>query len=575
MADIVKTIIGQPAVLLLCLGLVLVLLGILGRSLVLVLLGILGRPPLASVPFTFGPVQRGAVAAIGLVLASTGFILLLPVPVPEHFVIIGGTVIDKGSGVPVPDAIVEAYDDHKFLLGGGFIAAPPNPARTDNLGTFYLNYSKDDEGKYVQLRVRKESFTTFSLNVPVKAGAAALTLQLVHAGADHTTDTQVAARLPLSGAALDFSPLRSGQLVVWLSSRPENYSSTIATSFSRDFPAGKLIEREIPPENFVSDVWAPPADQPAPDIAFIDNYAQLKPLLEAKTVWMVWGEPRFSTSGWWVIFKNTKHLGEAQAFSRWLSRAPEWQPSAKNISISTEAKQTVQNASIAALHDLIASDQAALEALLDKDAARSRPWEADLVAAVSDVQPILTFGNSRIAFVLLAVVASGDDFYGMRHMIFIFRNQGVGWRILYMLPDAQMPNAEGVRGIEANPPLLRTFDSLIVSDRADSWQAAAVLVDPPDRAKVPRFPKLPNIAWRSEATADVAFIVESQFANSGDEANWSESWLIFADLSLTIQPFQEQAPFGVGAQPHRWRIWTLDPSGAIFLSPWRTLIYTN
>jgi hypothetical protein len=276
-----------------------------------------------------------------------------------------------------------------------------------------------------------------------------------------------------------------------------------------------------------------------------------------------------------VIFKDTKHLAQAQAFVRWLNRAQGWQPRAKNNSISTEAIQGVQKTSIAALHDMMSGAQARLEALLDKDAARSGPEETDLSGKVSDVQPILTFGNSRIAFVLLAMVASGDDFYGMRHMIFILRNQGADWRILYLEPNAQMPEVEGGQGIDANPLLLSAFDSRIVSDRAEPPPPAAMLVDPPDRAVLPRFPKRPDIAWRSAAPADAAFIVESQFADSGDEANWSVSNLTFAEVSRAAQPFKEQAPFGVGAQPHRWRIWTLGRSGAVSVTPWRTLIYSN
>lgn len=212
-----------------------------------------------------------------------------------------------------------------------------------------------------------------------------------------------------------------------------------------------------------------------------------------------------------MIFKNTKHLAQAQAFARWLNRAPGWQPRAKNISISEDSIRTVQKASIAALHAWIGSDQAALEALFDPEAARSRPAPPAPGAAINDVQPILTFGNSRIAFVLLAVVASGDDFYGMRHMIFLFREQGSGWRILFLSTDARMPDAEGVQGIEANPTLLRTFDSLITNDSASRPPPPAVLLDPPDRAELPRFPQRPDIASRSDATADATFIVESQF----------------------------------------------------------------
>jgi hypothetical protein len=543
LSDIVKALVGSPPALLLCVGLVLMLLGILGRS------------PLPSVRFVLGRSQRIVVAAIGLALGGTGFTLLLPEP--AHFAI-GGKVLETAGGAPVPDAMVEAHDDATS-------DKPNNLAHTDDSGMFYLNYGKDDEGRYVRLKAVKENFEPRTHYVLIKRRQDPLTFNLARTAA---------AGVPQSEAALDFAPLRSGQIVVWLSAQPSNYSSAIATSFAKDFSTSKLVEREIPRESFVSRVKAKTADEPAPDIAFIDNYAQLEPLTNAETVWLAWGEPRFATHGWWLIFKDTKHLAQAQAFVRWLVRAPGWQPRAKNTSIPTEAIQVVQNTSIAALHAVMSGDQLGLEALLDRDAARSRPARADPSAQIKDVQPILTFGNSRIAFVLLAVIASGDSFYGMPHMIFILRNQGTGWRILQIETNVQMPDAEGVQGIDANPPLLRAFDSRIVGDRAEQLPAA-VLVDPPDRAVLSRFPEPPDISWQSEARADAYFIVESQFANRGDEANWSESNLTFAETSRATQPFKQRAPFGVGAQPHRWRIWTLGRSGAVSVSLWRILIYRN
>lgn len=553
MTDIVKAIIESPPVLLLCLGLAIALLAILGRS------------PLPSVPFDLGRTQRILVAAIGLALASTGFLFLLPKP--AQFAI-GGKVLEMASGAPVADAVVEAHDDATS-------DKPSNVAHTDDQGMFYLNYGKDDEGRYIRLKVLKENFAASTRYVFITPRPAALSFNLMRADDTSTPGASTLARVR-SEPALDFSPLRSGQIVVWVSAQPSYYSSAIATSFAKDFPNGKLVERKVQRESFVSQVQAKPADVPAPDIAFIDNYEQLKPLLDANIVWVAWGESRFATRGWWVIFKDTKHLAQAHAFVRWLNRAPGWQPRAKNNSISSEAIQTVQETSIAALHHMMSGDQAGLEALLDKDAAPSRSVQTDPSTQVSDIQPILTFGNSRIAFVLLAVVASGDNFYGMRHMVFILRKQGAGWRILYLAPDVQ-PNTEGapLQGIDANTLLLHTFDSHIISDRAEPPPPAAVLVDPPDRAVLPRFPEPPDIAWRSAAPADAAFIVESQFAGTDDEANWSESNLTFAEVSRAAQPFKERAPFGVGAQPHRWRIWTLGRSGAISLTPWRTLIYSN
>jgi hypothetical protein len=274
-----------------------------------------------------------------------------------------------------------------------------------------------------------------------------------------------------------------------------------------------------------------------------------------------------------VIFKDTKHLAGAKAFVRWLNRAPDWQPRATTGALSKQASETVQKASIAALHAMMSGDQAGLEILLDRDAARRRLLPIDSNFRLSNVTPILTFGTARIAFVILSAVGSGDTFYGMRQMIFILRNQGDGWRILQMDPNASVPIVSGSR--EILPPLLRAFDGRIVPERAEPRPPSVVLVNPPDRAILSRWPERPVIAWQSEALPDSTFIVESQFWDPGDEGNWSVSHLTFADISRGDQPFRQRAPFGVGMQPHRWRIWTLVPSGAVSVSSWRTVLFSN
>jgi hypothetical protein len=270
LGDIGKAVVESPPALLLCLGLVLVLLGILGRS------------PLPSVRFVLGHTQRIVVAAIGLALAGTGFVLLLPKP--AHFAI-GGKVLDMASGAPVADAMVEAHDDATS-------DKPNNLARSDDHGTFRLNYSRDDDGRYVRLKVVKENFAASTLYALIKSRPAALTFRLTKSGGNGTPDSNATGGVPRSEAALDFTPLRSGPIEVWVSAQPSYYSSAIAASFARDFSTGKLVERQIPRESFISQVNAKPADEPGRDIAFIDNYSQLEPLLQAKTVWMAWGESR-------------------------------------------------------------------------------------------------------------------------------------------------------------------------------------------------------------------------------------------------------------------------------------------
>lgn len=55
---------------------------------------------------------------------------------------------------------------------------------------------------------------------------------------------------------------------------------------------GKLVERQILSDDFV-DAVAKASGDDKPDMAFIDNYRQLKPILDSKTAWQVWGLSRF------------------------------------------------------------------------------------------------------------------------------------------------------------------------------------------------------------------------------------------------------------------------------------------
>ena len=380
----------------------------------------------------------------------------------------------------------------------------------------------------------------------------------------------------------DFGALRSGEVVVWISTTLLN-PGDFRTSFPQDFPNAKLLVREVAPETFVSEVERP--QTVPPDVAFIDNYQQLGPLIRTNSVWLAWGLSRFSNRGWWVIFKDTQHLAQSQAFIRWLAGAPGW-PRAVDNSIPADTAKIVQEASISALHAIVDGDRPALEALLDADAARSRPgtlapapgrpFQPPLdYAAVSDIRPIRIFGNSRIALVLVNAIASGEDFYGPRQMLFLFRNQGSGWRILYIDPNATTPFATRQDKTADTVPLLGAFEARVVGDQAEAPPPLAVLVDPPDHAVLPRFPERPEIAWRSEAPDTASFIVEWQFSQPGVEGDWSISTLVFVEAPRTTQPFRQRAPFGVGAQPHRWRVWTLGRSGAVSVSSWRTLCYSN
>jgi hypothetical protein len=366
---------------------------------------------------------------------------------------------------------------------------------------------------------------------------------------------------------IDFAPLYKGAMNLWISSQSKNFPSQVVQEFHRDFPAFNLRDERVSPDAFSGAVSENAKDESHPDVAFIDNYRELHRLIAAKAVWLPWGRDRFRAIGWWVIFKDAKHIDQARAFFRWLSRSPHWHPMrVKRTTLSAEQIQAIQWTSSEASHRMLAGDTAALDLLLDKDAVRFRLAPADKGFELVDVKPILTFGSAETAFVILAAVGSGDEFYGVRYQAFILRNDSGDWRVLYFAENEDLGPGE---------ELFHTFDEKMTSDRKSPPPPKADLVSPPDKARLPRFPTRPTIEWTVVSSTGLSFIVESEFGQPGVEESWSKSALWFVEVPGNHQTFATTAPFGVGMQPHRWRIWTLNPSGGISISDWREIDFTN
>jgi hypothetical protein len=426
--------------------------------------------------------------------------------------------------------------------------------------------------KEIAYKLRRRAIAAFGA-----AGAAVILLiisgvmwrksELAGAAAKHNfADAAIYKALFEWQAVIDMTPLYKGEMNLWISSRPEQFSSQIVQEFHQDFPAFNLRDKSFSPDAFSGAISENAKDESYPDIAFIGNYRELEPLIAAKAVWQNWGQTgRFDANGWWVIFRDAKHVDQARAFFRWLSQSPHWHPMrVKNTALSEAQIQVIQRISSQALHRTLAGDTAGLEVLLDKDAARFRLAPAHESFEPVDVKPLLTFGNAQTAFVLVAALRSGDELYGVSHWAFILRNDGGDWRTLYCA-------GVDLRGAEE---LFHTFDEKMASDRKSPLPPKADLVSPPDKARLRRFPA-PTIEWKVASSPGLSFIVESQFGQSGDKESWSQSYLKFVDVPENQQAFAIVAPFGVGAQPHRWRIWTLNPSGGISVSDWREIDFTN
>ncbi len=383
---------------------------------------------------------------------------------------------------------------------------------------------------------------------------------------------------PSSEDALDFTALYKGEITFWISARPENFKPSLLSQFKSDFPEQDLRSFSLLPDNFLAALERRDGPPP-PDVAFIDNYTQLKPLLDRRGVWLTWGADRFDKQGWWVIFRNSSQIAKSQAFIRWLSRSPKWVPMrVENTSISVEQIDAVQQLSIATLNNYLEGKSAELLKSVDSEAADLAEVAGFGILGVkpddfraADVKPILTFGNNQLAFAVLAAVGSSDNVYGMRHFGFILRREHSAWRVLHIAPLG-LPELEKLFG---------AFDAKIKAAGHSLRPPKPVLVSPPDGAQLPRFPSKPEIRWQASGSprefenGKVSFLVESQFTANGQTPPWSPSYLQFVEPSRGKIPLGVVAPFGVGKQPHRWRIWALDQAGTISISDWRTIEFIN
>jgi hypothetical protein len=328
----------------------------------------------------------------------------------------------------------------------------------------------------------------------------------------------------------------------------------------------KILDRD----EFVRIFRSSQSDASYPDVAFVDNYSELRPLMNNNAVVKMWGQPRnavvkmWGPSGWWVIFRQAKNFEIGKAFMLWLSQSPQWRPTrVSTASISPADIAVVQAISKEAVQDYAGMNRQSLLSIMDPEASRFDDF-GDRIQTLQNVEPLLTFGTSRLAFVLLAEVGQGEKAFGMAHSAVILRKLGNSWKVLLFLPDRSLPDIEG---------LLGTFDRLGLGEGPAEEVPKVTLLAPADHARLERFPRS-DIEWAPVDPNLAAYVIESQFGQLRREY-WSQSavkvvWPIPNESSIRME-----MPFGAGKQPHRWRVWAIDKSGNISTSDWRVIDFTN
>ena len=344
----------------------------------------------------------------------------------------------------------------------------------------------------------------------------------------------------------------------------------LLNAFKSDFPDFNLDLQILDENDFAERLRSSPQDPHFPDVAFVDNDGDLRLLQSDKPVVMMWGRARFEFDSSWMIFRQAKHFEEGKDFLLWLAQSPRWKPMpVSTASISSADIAKVQAISKKAVLDVAYGSRRSLWSIMDPAAGHFDGYGAYGTHTLQGMQPLLTFGNSRLAFVLLAEVgqresdAPGPASFGMAHSAVILRNPGDGWKVLSFLPDASLPDLER---------LLGAFDRLGLDEGPPEAVPKVTLLAPADHAQLPHR-SLPDLEWTQFEPNPAAYVLEAQFTFTGGK-HWSPSWI------KVISPVPNESSLRTwwpvdSSPPARWRVWAISKSGVVSTSDWRKIDFTN
>ena len=88
----------------------------------------------------------------------------------------------------------------------------------------------------------------------------------------------------------------------------------------------------------------------------------------------------------------------------------------------------------------------------------------------------------------------------------------------------------------------------------------------------------PDIEWVGGGDDAVKYVVEAQWGSRGTDQWYLSNFDVFSKKAIEQGEngvIKMRAPFGAGAQPHRWRVWAIGPHGETELSQWRRIDFSN
>jgi len=274
----------------------------------------------------------------------------------------------------------------------------------------------------------------------------------------------------------------------------------------------------------------------------------------------------FEFVGTWMIFRHARNFEAAKDFLLWLAQSPRWKPmQVDTTSIGPEDITKVQAISKKAVLAIAYWSPRSLWSIMDPAGGHFDDFGGYWPHTLQALQPLLTLGNSRLAFVLLAEVGQTDSpwppLFGMAHSAVILRNQGDGWKVLSILPNGSLPDLER---------LLRAFDQLGLDEGPPEAVSKVRLLAPLDHVQLGP-DSFPYLEWTQVVPNPAGYVMETQFTAIG-EVYWSPSYLKIISPVPDESPVRTRMPYG---PPQRWRIWAISKSGIVATSDWRVIDFTN
>ncbi len=369
--------------------------------------------------------------------------------------------------------------------------------------------------------------------------------------------------------------LRSGTLLVWESGRSDFLGwDAIHDSLATDFPGLRILFRLVEPQNLMDELAKAQAQGALPDAVFVDNWGQGGPLIAQQSVMEMMGHSRFSPSrGWWFLMRGGKNQAMAVAFLRWLEDNPHWKaPQFSTAGMTRGDREEITVAAARAVSSLAGGMESSV--VLDPDAIRfaASNWGTYCGSIDEMANPALRFigGNGRTAFAALTSEAKSSggrvSCGGLMDSFLVLRKHSDRWKVLLLIPEVSLPQAVSFG---------ENFDLLGFSPAKGMAPVAPILLSPKDGEQQTRFPKQ-DISWQQSATRPAAYVVEARFGQSGGaDTSYGPSMIYFVDPANYGDVVRMPMPFGVGKQPHRWRVWAVGKDGQVALSEWRTVNFTN